>query len=208
MELTEELCEVIGAFIGDGCLHNSKNCHYHIQFAGHADLDINYYRKTICPIIIKYFQAKPSYKKVKGTNAIRICFYSKKFYTFLKGFLQMKENKKTYTIRIPNILFEDRNKHNLLAVIRGLFDTDGGVGFDRRSIYHNPYIRINYTSASRKLILQVYESLNVLGINPTIYKKGISSMIQINGSKNTETFMSKIGFSNERHLIKISQIPS
>ena len=39
----------------------------------------------------------------------------------------------------------------------------------------------------------------------TIYFYAGSKLI---ASKNTETFMSKIGFSNERHLIKISQIPS
>ena len=55
--ITKELCEFVGAFIGDG--HTNKyGRHFIIGFAGHANLDYEYYEKTIIPIAKKLFSFK------------------------------------------------------------------------------------------------------------------------------------------------------
>ena len=138
MELTEELCEVIGAYMGDGCIWRSKNNHYKIQYTGDSRLDREYYERVIGPAVNKIFKVKTDIRDVKGKNAIRINFYSKDFYYFLKELFNLKSNKKTHIIKIPNEILESKNKALLHSIIRGLFDTDGGVFLDKRKMYKTP----------------------------------------------------------------------
>jgi intein/homing endonuclease len=87
-----------------------------------------------------------------------------------------------------------------------MFDTDGGIGIDKRTIYKKPYVRINYTSASKELIKQLTLILSNYNIPHSIHKKGNAEMIQINGEKNVKKYLLEIGFSNKRHLDKLKDI--
>ena len=94
------------------------------------------------------------------------------------------------------------------AVLRGMFDTDGGIGLDKRKTYKKPYIRINYTSVSEVLIKQISDILFKINLLHSIHKRGNAFMIQINGEKNVKKFISEIGFSNSRHLKKVRYLVS
>ena len=50
LKLSNELCEVIGAFIGDGCF-NSYSKHYSTIFVGDSNKDLDYYSKKIIPTL-------------------------------------------------------------------------------------------------------------------------------------------------------------
>jgi intein/homing endonuclease len=207
MKLTEELCEVIGAYMGDGCTYNSKNCHYLVQYSGDSRLDREYYNSVIGPYINNLFGSKACFKKVKGKNAIRINFYSKKFYYFLKKFFNLKSNKKADIIFIPKIIFD--NEKNLHALIRGLFDTDGGIYLDKRHIYKKPYPRIIFCTVSKKLHNQLIEYLSKhfkIYSHQRKYKNSNhkdSYSIEIYGQKQLNKWINLIGFSNPRHLSKV-----
>ena len=210
MELTEDLCEVIGAYMGDGCTYNSKGCNYLIQFSGDSTLDLEYYAKTIGPTINKLFMAKTSIKKVNGKNAIRVNIYSKRLYYFLKLFFNLNSNKKAKIIYIPDKIFD--NKKNLHALIRGLFDTDGGVFLDKRKRYNKPYPRIIFHTISKRLHSQLMTYLSK-DFKIYSYKRNYKNpnhndcySIEIYGHKQLRRWMKLIGFSNKRHLSKIVRV--
>lgn len=200
--LSKDLCEFIGAFIGDG--FTNKYVHlYQTQITGDSNLDSDYYYNVLKPICEKLFKIPPKISQKEGW--IRLTIYSKRLFELLTKRFNFPAGKKSYSVCIPEeILNED--EHLLYSTIRGMFDTDGGVGFDRRESYKKPYIRINYTSSSEKLIRQLDNILTNLGVNHSLHKKGNAFMIQINGEKNIKNFISKIGFSNKRHLSKIDKI--
>ena len=95
----------------------------------------------------------------------------------------------------------------LNATLRGMFDTDGGIAFDRRQSYKKPYIRINYTSSSEDLVKQIHNILIRHNIKHSFHSNNPkANIIQINGEKNVKSFLNKIGFSNPRHLVKIKYL--
>ena len=47
IKLTEDLCEVIGAFIGDGFFNCYNNRTYQIEFSGDSRYDLEYYQQKI-----------------------------------------------------------------------------------------------------------------------------------------------------------------
>ncbi|MCD4760207.1 hypothetical protein K8R33_04970 [archaeon] len=210
--LSKELCEVVGAFMGDGHAYNIKKRHYRIQFSGDKRLDLDYYNNRINPVIQTIFHSNPKIKKIDNCNSLRVDFNSKFFYVFLKNFLNLTSSRKTYIIRIPKVLFEEQNEKYLLRMVRGLFDTDGGIYLDKRIIYKTPYPRIIFHTISKKLHKQLMEYLSKhfkIYSYQRKYKNPNnkdSYSIEIYGQKQLKKWMSLIGFSNPRHLSKIATV--
>jgi hypothetical protein len=205
MELSEELCEFIGAVIGDG-FTNKYNSAYQTEITGDKNLDKEYYEKILSLICERRFNIKPIIKKLH--NKITLTIYSKRLYELLVNRFSIPAGVKSYTVKIPQEILRSRDIF-LKATLRGMFNTDGGVGFDRRKAYKKPYVRINYVSASKELINQIHNSLNSLSIAHTIHlnqNEHPAGVIQINGEKNVKNYLRKIGFSNPRHLSKVSHL--
>jgi len=160
MNLSEELCELIGAYIGDGCL--VKHTHgrtYVLQFVGHMNLDLSYYKNTIIPIIKKLFNKTPGFTKIKNENAFRFNCYSKEIGLFLKERFNLTFGNKTHTVKIPDEIIKS-NKKYIYSTIRGIFDTDGCVFFDKRKRYKKPYPRITLNTCSNNLQKQLKQILS------------------------------------------------
>ena len=210
IKITPDLCEVIGAFMGDGCIYHSKNCHYMIQFSGDSRYDVDCYTDIICPVIEETFKSRFYLKKVKNSNAIRVEFYSKILYLFFKKVLGIEFETKTHSVKIPfAILDQERLLH---PMIRGLFDTDGGVFFDKRGIYSSFYPRIYFHTTSKKLHFQLKRYLSK-HFNIYTRKRKYSNpnhfdsyVIEIYGQKQLNKWIQLIGFSNTRHLSKIAHV--
>jgi len=141
MPLSKDLCEFLGAIIGDGCT-NKYGHSYQTIIAGDKLLDKDYYNNILLPICLKLFKINP----------------------------------KIIT----------------------------------RQSYKKPYIRLNYTSASFRLIEQVHVALNRYNIPHSIHEKNDckAKQIQINGETNVRSFVNLIGFSNQRHIKKIAHLVS
>ncbi len=205
-ELSKDICEFIGAFIGDGMFNLYRNKVYHIEFSGDSRKDLDYYQEGIIPIIQSVIpNLKPHIYKVKDRNCIRILFFSKNLFYFLKDGFGFIPGKKTYTVKIPEKIMNSKDEF-IYSTIRGIFDTDGCVYFDKREGYKRPYPRIVLQIASEPLFMQlntylskkfkIYSGKN----NRNIY------YIEIYGFNQLKEWMSKIGFSNKRHLDKIASV--
>lgn len=206
IQLSNKICELIGAFIGDGFFNCYNNKLYQVEFSGDSRLDLDYYSNIIIPIIKNLFpNINPHIYKVKYKNAIRIVFYSKELFCYLRDVFGFVPGKKTYTISIPPKILS--SKQLLFPTIRGIFDTDGGIFLDKRDIYKKSYPRIVFQTASNKL----YEQLLVhLSKEFKIYsrqdKKRNIGVIEIYGTNQLNKWMNLIGFSNSRHLNKIASV--
>ena len=139
IKISEEICELAGAFIGDGFFNCYNNKNYQMEFTGDKLLDLEYHREVISNILKKYFpNAKVHIYVVELKGYLRTRIYSKEVFCFLRDFLEFIPGKKCHSIKIPNKIINSPLKY-LYATIRGIFDTDGGVYFDKRNMYSKNY---------------------------------------------------------------------
>jgi len=194
--LSKELCEFIGAIIGDG-FTNKYGTHYITQFTGHRKLDYNYYKKHIIPLSKKIFDLRE--KTVEKDNWIRVNFYSKELFLLLTKRFNIPRGKKSKTVKIPSEILNS-NKDFLRKTIRGIYDTDGYFYYDKRKIYKNPYPIIDLHMNNLPLLEQIKECLLKFKIKSTIRAK--QTHLLIYGKVETKRFLEDIGFKNQRHLSK------
>lgn len=204
MSLSEELCEFLGVIIGDGCT-NKYGRLYQTQIAGDKILDKEYYFNNLSIICKNLFNITPNI--IIRPKGVYMNLYSKRVFELLTERFKIPRGVKCYTVKIPEEIF-NAPKEMLNSALRGMFNSDGGVGLDKRKIYKKPYIRVNYTSTSDTLINQVHEILQNYSIPHSVHgdKGSKAKRIQINGEKNVKLFINEIGFSNPRHLSKISYL--
>ncbi len=214
--LTENLCEFIGAFIGDGNLYLSKKGRFNVNIVGHSKLDYNYLTKTIPNLISPIIDRKPNVTIRKNTNAMRVGFSSKLLGKLLTERFHFPCGAKTYSVKIPEEILNADEKF-VFATIRGIFDTDGCVFIDKRKIYQKPYPRITLQVTSENLVNQLNEFLSKYFKVYTLkskrkfkdsakYNRHEIYILEIYGLKQVEKWMLLIGFSNDKHLSKISQL--
>ncbi len=206
MELNGEICELIGAFIGDGHLgvYGKKKNIYVIGISGDKKLDEDYLKNYLKPLIKRNFpftNPKLYYRTDENTLVVKV--YSKMLHGMLIE-IGFNNGKKSNIVTIPNRILE--NEEFLKKTIRGIFDTDGCVFFDKRKPYNKPYPRITLQVSSINL---VYQLENYLSRYFTLYvnkgnRDGYRNYIEIYGHKQLEMFLKQIGFSNNRHLSKIN----
>ncbi|HLG23512.1 MAG TPA: LAGLIDADG family homing endonuclease [Candidatus Nanoarchaeia archaeon] len=207
-QLNEEICEFAGAFIGDGYMGiygDSKN-NYTIGITGDKTLDKHYFENYLVPLIKRNFpftNPKIYYRNDEHTILLRI--YSKQLYDFMLE-LGFNCGKKSRTVILPPRIIHYPKFMN--CVIRGIFDTDGCLFFDKRKNYNKPYPRITLQSSSIELINQLE---SYLSNNFTLYvnksnRNGYRNYLEIYGFSQLETFLKQIGFSNKRHLDKLKML--
>lgn len=202
MSLTEQLAELIGAFIGDG-FTNCYGKNYIVQFTGDSRLDYAYFSDTLIPSINDICSESNPILNVYN-NTLRLTVNSKEFHILLTKRFGLTRGKKAYSVKMPQEILQSNNQKIINLCIRGIFDTDGYVFFDRRKSYKTPYLRIGLQMASKGLIQQVHSLLLQQGILAKITSDG--SKLQINGFSECKKFVSLVGFSNSRHLNKIKQV--
>jgi hypothetical protein len=209
MELNEDLCEFVGAIIGDGCVDSytkkSGKSSYHISFTGDPVLDKSYLCETMPKLISKLFnvRARPIFRKTQ--NGLVLNIYSKKVFSLLTKRFNFPIGSKTLSVKILNEIIEGGDRF-IYSTIRGIADTDGCVFLDKRKAYKKPYARIHLVTYSRPLFEQLKE---IFGKEFSIYFR--ESMAEVNmrydiviyGNRQLKKWMDLIGFSNERHLKKV-----
>ncbi len=203
MPLTRELCEFIGAFIGDGFFNSYRSGNYLIQFTGHASLDKNYYENVILSYAKLLFDDINPRRIIKE-NTMRINFYSKNLFAMFSERFRFPKGKKVYSVIIPEEIIKSEEKY-LFSTIRGIFDIDGCVYFDKRERYKDFYPRITFQTASYELYMQLKD---ILLDHFSLYAGERSKRrfyIEIYGHRQLKKWMALVGFSNERHLIKIKR---
>ena len=210
--LSNNLCELIGAIIGDGNVdgHLQKRNNlslYHISITGHSTLDKDYLSNYTPKLIKNIFGAETKiyiyYRN--DSNAMIMNINSKMIFCLLTQRFGFIAGKKTYTVKIPAEIIDSKNT-KIFATIRGIFDTDGCIFFDKRANYNSPYPRIVLQIKSKPLFLQLKSFLEK---HFSLYTRESNSRntccLEIYGEKQFTKWMKLIGFSNKKHLDRIEK---
>lgn len=211
IKLTPEIAEIIGIHAGDGYLRFRTRNKGEIDISGNVE-EKPYYDNHVIPIFNKAFKTK-----IKGRYFSRGTYgfvtYNKKIrdYLFSVGF---PSGKKSHVVKVPQIILKSKNKKIYSMFLRGLFDTDGCLSFDKRyskkyKKFINCYPRIIITTTSKELCRGASMLLKRLsiehfsfGYQPTNLKYHYKYTIIINGSNRLKKWMKLVGMKNNSKLSK------
>jgi len=189
-ELTTELAELIGIYIGDGSNHRDG-----IRFSISQRDDPDLIRR-IEEYSLKIFNKKATISRARGEGSEEVAILSvivKKWFDYIK--ISKSYSKSAC---IPSLILESR-ENNVCAFLRGLFSADGCV----RKNGH-----ITLTTSSRTLSEQLQSVLLFLGI-PTLrryYSSTNSYQISICSKMGFINFKDKIGFLNKRKQERLNEV--
>lgn len=210
MKLTEGLSEICGVIIGDGWIQSNEKG---LFITGNQTEDKDYYDNYLVPLIRKELKIDLSARYFSYWRTYGVAIYRKELIKiFLK--LGMLKGEKASRAFIPNIF--KKNKKYYIALLRGVFDTDGSIYFmkdinpSRKSDFHiRPRLRI--TSISENLINDIKfltKNVGIISSNPSPSKwrgnKKPSHIFEINQQKSIHLWLNLIGTKNPVHQTKIA----
>ena len=209
MGLTVEQAEIIGLFVGDGCLQKDYVC-----FWGNPKEDKEYYDFYLADLFRKAFEIEinPHHKKSNSVYGFYVCKRPVINFFINVGF---SPGSKTYTVSVPKFVKNSDLKIKA-AFLRGFIAADGCLNFDkRRGKYtefkrtHHVHPRIILGTVSEQLASDLWQLLEDIGLKSSIqFKKSKnerfsdSYRVIVCGVKNLELWNRKIGFSTERNRTK------
>lgn len=183
-QMSVEVAELYGALLGDGCLYSNLNG---FCITGNMDLDQQYI-KYLQELSVSLFGTEPNIHFQEEESVVRLILNSRKVAAYLKDKNFPVGEKKEQEIRVLGKL---REGEYLKAVIRGLFDTDGGI-----YAHPNSGIMMDITAKNTSLLDFLDESAAKLDLplNRT------HDRVQLYGEEKLDKFMNMIGSSNSRNI--------
>ena len=174
------------------------------QLRGHIEDDKEHYIKRIKPFFKLLYNIDISLREMPSTRVFGFQIWSNKLAKFKQG-LGLPLGKK-FTIDIPKIFLE--NKELKIAVVRGIFDTDGCVYLEKKN--HKLYPRLQIVTISPNLAEQMQQIFVELGIRATKnswlankdFNRQRAYLITIRGSEMFDKFMEVIKPANPKHIRK------
>ncbi|MFA6462074.1 MAG: LAGLIDADG family homing endonuclease [Candidatus Woesearchaeota archaeon] len=203
VSLNPEIAELLGAHAGDGTLYQVGKNTLVWELRGALE-EKEYYLDNICPLLGKIFNLKITSKfRSGGANGVWGVQTTNKSITsfFLEyGFLP---GTKTYTVFVPSFIL----KSDLVikrAFVRGLFDTDGCLRFDRiNKQERRNYPRIEFGLASKPLRDSLKELTDMLGFRSFIWTDRKNNYrLCFAGKEMLERWIYEIQPKNPKHLKK------
>lgn len=206
-----EIAEICGIHAGDGHLRrNGKG----FEISGSYE-EKEYYDQHIIPLFNSLFDLniKGKFFPTKGTYGFSISSKAIIFFLISFGF---PKGKKDDIVQIPEQILHSQDPTIRRAFLRGIFDTDGCITFDKRiyntSIFkktRNYYPRILFSTISKKLAIGIKQLCEKEGFICKIYiyksKKQTESLkykLQIVGINNLERWMNVI---TPQNPVKVSR---
>lgn len=200
MKLNSKKCELIGLHTGDGTLYQTNRAKVW-EIRGSTE-EKDFYGNYIPKLLYQIFKIRlePKYR-AGGTYGIQTC--NKEIINFLIS-VNFPVGSKARTVKVPDFIFKT-NKKNQLSFLRGLFDTDGCLSFDKG------HPRIDFCFASKDLrdtLKLLFEKFN---FRPTISEfKGFSRIgnpyyaykVRLFGKQQTKRFFKEVSPKNSKHLNK------
>jgi len=162
--------------------------HHAIRIDGNSLTDIQYYNNHLKPLIKRITGRDVKVKFRKVGNCIFIMFEYKDFALFLNSNLGFPFGKKG-EISIDKMLI--KNQKYLIAVFRGLFDTDGCLYFTKNNSKERCYPIIEISTHSSALLNQLYQLLTELNFKVKI--SHFKDSVKLHGKDNLIKFMQFIG---------------
>jgi len=182
------LAYIIGIAIGDGNLSNPNKRAIRLRITCDAK-----YKKLIKNIASAIQKLMPDNKVSimnRKDNCVDISCYSNKWKKFL-GWKAENGPKHKQNISIPKWI--KNNKKFTLSCLKGLFETDGSVYFDRK------YKMVNFVTIIPKLAEDVMKMITKIGFKANMQlryeHKNIKHTIRI--SKNTKKFIELVNINKE-----------
>jgi DNA-binding transcriptional regulator WhiA len=174
------------------------------QLRGHIEDDKEHYENRIKPLFKELFEIEINIRDMPSTRVVGFQIWNDKLIHFKKKF-NLPLGKK-YNISIPKEVL----KNNILkkAVLRGIFDTDGGIYLQKKN--NKLYPRIYITTISQELSEQLLKLFNQLKLRATRYSqlynqkfnRQRSYIITIRGIEMFHRFMKEINPQNPKHQRK------
>ena len=205
--ISPELAEETGWHIGDGSMNFYRNrgkSKGFYQLRGHIEDDKNHYIERIKPLFKKLYGLNVSLREMPSTRVFGFQIWNDDLVNFKKKLGLVLGYK--YNIEIPKA-FLDKNDLKK-AVIKGIFDTDGGIYLERKN--KKLYPRLSITTISFKLSEQLLKLFNEFGLRATRYSqlynrdfnRKRSYIITIRGVEMFHKFMKEINPKNPKHIKK------
>lgn len=210
-KITPNIAEICGIHAGDGYLRNDGE-HVELDISGHMNEDKSYYDEHVAPLFCNTFRIKLFPKSFLARRTYGFVIGKRKIVRYFHEFLGFPYGTKTYTVRVPQVIIQSRDKTIYARFMRGLFDTDGSLTF--RKTYgtyknitfkrtHHTYPRIILSTVSEGLAFDVKRMLNFLGIQYRVDvrispKENEADIFRlwICGKSMLKKWMEKIGFKN------------
>lgn len=204
--INEELAEEVGWHIGDGSMNFYNNKGYKkgiYQLRGHIEDDKEHYLIRIKPIFKQLYNIDISLREMPSTRVFGFQIWSNKLIDF-KVRLGLPLGKKL-SVSIPEIFLE--NDELKIAIIRGIFDTDGGIQLAKK--YNKLYPIVYINTISYELNLQILKIFKEIGLRATSYSyldtRGNRQRlyrIMIRGDEMFDKFMDIVKPANPKHIRK------
>jgi len=199
MELNEDIAEFLGLHVGDGTFYKTNTG---LVWEGRGDLnEKDYYIDNVSPLMERIFGLEFVSKfRSGGKNGVWGIQTSKRVVTDFLFYYGFNPGKKAKTVKIPDKIFK-ANRSIKKAFLRGLFDTDGCLRFDKpRNKTKHTYPKIEIGVASKSLRDDTFCLLNELGFKSYIWKDGDDAFkLCLAGEMKLEKWIREIGFNNLKH---------
>jgi len=212
MKIDGDLAELMGIHIGDGCISvNKRYSEYYL--GGDITEEKEYHDTWVAPLFNRKIMIPLFNKKLIYKEHIKVGVYG--FYIFNKQlvefFNKLGINSGTkLNIKIPESIL--KNKELSKRFLRGLFDTDGTIYFDKNRSSKSPINNqpnIGLGTVSKDLAFQVFELLKKFNLNPRMRKpykgkkdKNEIYRLLVYRRKDIDFFINEIGFKNSKHFTK------
>jgi hypothetical protein len=212
--MNADTAELIGFFIGDGCL-----CRYFskydsrwksvVLFTGNLKNDRTYYEEVLRPIIMKNFNVNGYVYLRRKDNTIRYSIFSEKV---IEYFLKMgfKFGPKFNSYNIPLCI---NNRFLEKAFIRGIFNADGTVyrrynkRYRNHPIFYGKYAIVQFKLKNSALIRSIRTMLQRSGFNVNrITRTREYYLIRITDQEHVERFFKEIATNHPYHLKRYENI--
>ncbi len=200
LPLNKELSYLIGLFIGDG-FTNKYQRSYLIQFTGDKK-EKKFYETIISDYCKRLFTITPKIREEKNNNTLRINLYSIDLFNLITQRFQISSGRKSRTVLIPKEILGSEPTI-IKSCIRGIYDAEGCVFFDKRKSYKRPYPRIDLHMNNLELLKQIHTLLNRFDIQSNLGIIKDNLRVIIYGEEPVKKFVKEIGFSNPKHLERL-----
>jgi hypothetical protein len=204
VESKEKLAEFLGILTGDGYISKMPRT-YKFGIVGDNIKDKEYLSEYVKTLTIGLFDKIP--KLTYRERALRLNFYSKTVAESLIS-LGFPEGKKG---NIAMMDFIKKSKSLWSYFIRGIFDTDGGIFWDKRKIYTKPYLRIYIDTISQQLTEDIIYCLEEMGfdvfrqLRKRNGRENVVHTIELYGYKNLKRWRELIGSANITKAEKLNK---
>jgi len=200
LDLGLKLAYFLGLFIGDG-FTNKYQGYYLVQFTGDKKEE-QFYKSVVSDYCKDLFNLIPKIKDDKYANAIRVNIYSKNLFELITQRFNISAGAKSRTILIPREII-DSKPEIIKSFLRGLYDAEGCVFFDKRGKYLKPYPRIELHMCNLAFLKQVSIILTKFGIHNVVGTSKGNLRVTIWGFEEVKKFAKEIGFMNPKQLKKL-----